>query len=191
MSLWQLGQYSKWSITESVTNCQKYLREQLSPRKTPSWWGVENKTGEICDLLPMPMAPNGSAELFYTIGWRISRQCWYDCQKTHPNLRSYAYIPVMQTSEYRNRDEFAWAWNFWLFRLWNRCVTICFPWILRSVTSESVGHVGRVERTAHQGYYSTTSLLANLFPVEYYILLHGVTWQPKQLSNDGGKKWET
>jgi len=40
------------------------------------------------------------------------------------DLCSYANIPVMQTSKYRNRNEFAWAWNRWLFCLWNGRVTV-------------------------------------------------------------------
>ena len=96
---------------------------QLSPRKTPSRWRGGAKTHKIYDLPAMHMGASelAKASLYDRLGNRQAILIWLS--ETLLDLCSYAYIPVMQTSQYRNRNESAWAWNFWLFRLWNRRAT--------------------------------------------------------------------
>jgi hypothetical protein len=54
----------------------------------------------------------------------IGGECSDERRKFFGNSSSYADIPVMQTSEYRSGDEFAWAGDFGWFHLYRRRVPI-------------------------------------------------------------------
>ncbi len=56
----------------------------------------------------MPLPPNGLARAFLHKAGESAGNLTVR-KLIHPDLCSYADIPVMQTSENGNRDEFAWA----------------------------------------------------------------------------------
>jgi hypothetical protein len=82
----------------------------VSLRKTSSNGNTRFRTDEINETLIELVEVSGLPKAFLhnklenrqAILAQLSRNFFVD-------LCSYAYIPVMQTSEYWNRDEFAWA----------------------------------------------------------------------------------
>ena len=86
--------------------------------------GVKSRGTKDSACCPIRAVPNDSMGRFFRTNRGISGGYGDKCRQLSDSSRRYADLPMMQTSQYRNGDEFAWAREFWRRCMRNRRVAV-------------------------------------------------------------------